>query len=50
MITIQCRKHPKYKAIHPPRQTTKHPLGCPGCCRMYSAVWNAGALLFVQRP
>jgi hypothetical protein len=50
MIAIQCRKHPKYKAIHPPRHTSKHPQGCDGCWVIWRASWGNGALVFIQRP
>lgn len=30
-----CKKHPAYKAIHPPRRTKNNPEGCPTCWEFY---------------
>lgn len=48
-VSLTCRKHPKYLAIRPPRLTTKHPDGCPGCNLMWGAVQAAGPFVFVVR-
>jgi len=32
---LRCSKHPQYKAIYPPRSTTKHPGGYAECHEIY---------------
>ena len=34
----KCTKHPKYKGIHQPRSTEKHPEGCKECWNIYLAM------------
>jgi hypothetical protein len=48
-VSLTCRKHPKYLAIHAPRSTTKHPRGCPGCIVIWNAVFCNSPWVFVQR-
>lgn len=52
-VSLVCKAHPTYKAIHEPRFTVKYPGGCPVC----TAIWNAkrealeaGALIIFVRP
>lgn len=47
-VSFTCRKHPKYLALYPPRRTTKHPDGCPGCNLIWGTKSARGNILFVQ--
>jgi hypothetical protein len=38
-----CKKHPTYKAMRKPRQTSKHPLGCGHCWQLYQIAERARA-------
>jgi plasmid maintenance system antidote protein VapI len=35
-----CARHPRYKAIHPPRRTPNHPEGCKRCWAIYKHKHN----------
>lgn len=32
---MKCKKHPRYKGIRKPKYSSKHPLGCSDCWKVY---------------
>lgn len=48
-VVLTCRLHPKYMAVMAPRNTSKHPDGCPGCNLIWGAVFGSGKVVYVIR-